>query len=73
VLCKANFPELKSIELNNNGISVNGVSHLVNNKWNDKVTYNLDTVKTTDNGYAFKIGESIPTMKKMVTLTPERL
>jgi ribosomal protein L5 len=35
---------------------VNGVAHLVNNKWSNEVTYRLDTVKTKDNGYAFKVG-----------------
>jgi hypothetical protein len=50
------FEKLKEIELNDNRISVEGVASLVNNKWSKDVTYKLDTVKTKDNGYAFKVG-----------------
>jgi hypothetical protein len=57
ILCtNLSFESLREIELNDNNVSVNGVAHLVNNKWSNKVKYKLDTVKTKDRGYAFKAG-----------------
>lgn len=34
VLCQVNYQNLKELDLNDNSISVNGVSTLVKNDWN---------------------------------------
>ena len=43
-----------------------GVSHLINNKFSDTVTYKLDTVETKDKGYLFKVGEGIKNIKSIL-------
>jgi len=52
---------------------VNGVSHLINNNWNDKVTYKLDTVKTNHGGFVFKVGQNMPTMKTLIKHTAKTI
>ena len=65
-LCTNNsLNNLKEIRLNDNNASVVGVSHLINNKWPQDVTYKLDTVRTKD-GFAFNVGQSISVIKGIV-------
>jgi hypothetical protein len=54
------------LELNNNRISVEGVAHIVNNKWLPNVSYGLDTATTKDDGYVFNVSDSIRMIKKIV-------
>lgn len=54
------------VVLDDNEISINGVRHIIDNKWDDDAKINLYSVESNDNSFHLNIGENIPSMKKIV-------
>lgn len=54
------------VVLDDNQISINGIRHNIDNKWDEDAKINLYSVESNDNGFHLNIGENIPVMKKII-------
>lgn len=57
---------MKTVKLNNNLITINGLRHIFFNKWNDDVDYKLYSVESNHGGYHLNVDKSIPLIKSLV-------